>query len=126
MNTQRQAFLEDLEADLTAAAPKQSVERPRRSYRAGAAIAATAFAGLSFLSSAGMAAAAPVSVQASCFEPDHKPFDHVHFCGPTTTYFDYEYTYSPNGGITICYHFYVTYSGPCATGSGPKDSCAHS
>ncbi len=124
--TNREAFLDALEADLTTARPAPAREKAKPRRKAAALIAA-GFAGVAFLAStAGTAVAAPATVE-SCYDPDHKAFDHIHFCPMGQVLFDYQYTYSPNGGITICYRFTGFISGPCATGSlGPKDSCVHS
>jgi hypothetical protein len=125
VDAQRQAFLEGIEADLTA--PKAvATGQPKKLGRKVSAVAAAAFAGVSFFAaSAGAASASPSVASDSCFAPEHKPYNHSHFCRGVTVMFEYAYTWSPNGGIVHCYHFNVTVFSACGSGpAAPQDSCA--
>jgi hypothetical protein len=137
VDAQRRAFLADVEADLTTSSVAPAVDGGYRKRRAGklGAIATAALAGASFFAFSATAASASVSpatgnsvaspALADCFTPNHVPYSHTKDCeGVTYINWSYLYTYSPDGGIVICYEFNGYFNSPCGGGPvGDASSC---
>ncbi|GLY51754.1 hypothetical protein [Lentzea sp. NBRC 102530] len=113
MTSQRQAFLADLEAELTAPAVNRQADGGTAATgglgRRIRHLAATVLASASFFAlSAGAASASQngsAVVAADCFQPDFKDYTHTKRCGGLDIQrFTYLYRYSPNQ-VVVCYVF---------------------
>jgi hypothetical protein len=134
MDARRQAFLDDIEADLTATRaeaspqPATSVRRSSGLARKIAAVSVVLAGGASLLTlSATAATASPVaSIQGgdpNCFNPNPVNHDHEKYCGSgATVFFKFlsQYPHGP-GGQGACYVFGRTYFG-CGGGSAIPDA----
>ncbi|MFD8492186.1 hypothetical protein [Amycolatopsis sp. NPDC059657] len=124
MDSQRAAFLEGLEADLTTSEGKTTanigtVGGSRRIREKVGALGATLFAAGSFFAlSAGAASASPaspVTAQDDCMSPDYRAENQVKHCswiGGDIQRFDYLRSYTANNGTIRC-HVFNHYSWTC-------------
>jgi hypothetical protein len=125
MDSNRTAFLDSIEADLT-----RTTERPRKVSGKARAFAGLLLATGSFLAMSGVAQASPspntnaaaqdVVVMTGCAEPDFRPSTHWKTCGLAWQQFRYLRSYSPNGGLVVC-HVFEHYSMVCATWQYVRD-----
>jgi hypothetical protein len=122
MNADRQAFLDDIEADLTTTRSSRPVEVSsrratagnssrliRRIGIAGAVLAASASFSTLFTSTASASPAAASSVLSDCATPNPVPYSHFKSCGVGGFNHDYRSQYSAGpGGQRTCYVFWST------------------
>lgn len=143
MEAQRRAFLERIEADLTARsdrfegtdrAPRnQTNKRYRRIARNVGAVAAVLAGGVIPLAvgansanaaSPGQGGSAQEVVIASCVQPDPVAFSHNKMCGAGLQRFIYLHNYSPNGGLIRCYVFdHISMACGFPHYAGRKEAC---
>jgi hypothetical protein len=139
MDARRQAFLDDIETDLTAMTSNTLAEssRPAAPGRASsglarkiAAVTVVLAGGASLLTlSATAATASPIAAAAiqggdpNCFNPNPVNHDHEKYCGSgATIFFKYLTSYSHGpGGQGTCFVFGRTYFG-CGGGSAIPDA----
>jgi hypothetical protein len=119
MNSERLAFLDDLEADLTTEKASRTGSRPTAATRfvqrlgvAGAVLAASASLS-ALLSSAAYASTAEthteISVLSGCGTPNPVPYSHFKSCGTGGYQHDYRSQYAAGpGGQRTCYVFWST------------------
>ncbi|GAA0907775.1 hypothetical protein [Virgisporangium aurantiacum] len=111
MDAQRQAFLNGT---------KRAV--------AAAVLAGGAFVGMSATAAHAEPSPEPAStmMDGDCYTPDFVPWDHEKTCNNWVTFmfYDYQYTYSPNGSNVHCHVFDASWFG-CGgyTHVGPKTRC---
>lgn len=137
MDARRRAFLDGIEADLTTTAVSHdavdhavTAAHPRQLARKVGTVVVALTAGASFflLPAAGTAtaqvSAAAQQAASNCMVPDHVPWTHTKQC-PSVTWvkYWYKYTYSPNGGIVLCYVFDADVNSPCGGGTFERESC---
>ncbi|MGI5501076.1 hypothetical protein [Lentzea sp. CA-135723] len=129
MNSQRLAFLDDLEAELSApgAGGQAAGSGTGVTGRKIRHLAATLLASASFFTvSAGVASAGTGSdvVASDCMRPDYVNYTHTKKCGALDIQkFEYRYSYSPNQ-VLWC-HVFWHYSFTCNTWYyiGVKEAC---